>query len=274
MIDQKGRKPEYAPYYADGKTPEEAFGRLCRIVTILRGLCPWDRVQTHESLRKCMIEEAYEAVDAVDRQDYENLREELGDVLLQAVFNAELASEEGRFDITAVVNDECDKMIRRHPHIFALEEAKSVDKALEKWENVKGKEHGTQTASQRLRGVPKALPALTRSEKIQKRAAEVGFDWPDISGALQKVSEELEEFKVAYQESDRIGMEEELGDLIFSAVNVARFAKLDPEEALKAATDKFTDRFCRLEDSARAEGRELAGMTLEEMDALWDKIKG
>ena len=273
MLDSSNLNKEYEYLYKEAETQGEAFERLCKVVSLLRNLCPWDREQTHQSLRKCMIEEAYEAVDAIDREDFDNLREELGDVLLQAVFHGELASEKNRFDIVDVINQECEKMIRRHPHIFSEEQAKTVDKVLEKWENVKSKEHGNTTATQRLYDVPKALPALTRSEKVQKRAAEVGFDWPDINGALDKVNEELKEFLEARERADFPGMVEELGDLLFSAVNVARFAGIDPEEALKMASEKFIRRFAALEDAAKSKGLNLSEMTIDEMDQLWDIIK-
>ena len=273
MLDLTGLNKEYERLYKPGETPEEAFTRLVEVLALLRKLCPWDSVQTHESLRRYMIEEAYEAVDAINREDFDNLKEELGDVMLQTVLHAEIASEENRFNIIDVMNDECDKMIRRHPHIFSTETAKTVDKVLEKWENVKVKEHGDVTITQRLLDVPKALPALTRSEKVQKRAADVGFDWPDIQGAVDKIQEEYQEFIEAHKAGDFQASEEELGDLLFSVVNAARFAGIDPEEALSKASDKFVKRFALLEESAVREGRDLREMTLAEMDELWEKVK-
>ena len=273
MLDREGLLEEYADLYKEAETEGEAMVRLAEVIKLLRKLCPWDRVQTHESLRRCMIEEAYEVVDAVDRNDRANLREELGDVMLQVVMHAEIASETGDFDLTDVINDECDKMIRRHTHIFSTEKAKTVDKVLEKWENVKSKEHGNIKHTQRLTDVPRALPALIRSEKVQKRAAEVGFDWDDISDAMQKITEEFDEFCEAREKHDECSMEDELGDLLFSVVNVARFAGIDPEEALNSATDKFIKRFGMLESRAEIEGRKLEDMSLTEMDALWNEIK-
>lgn len=273
MLDKEGLLEEYAPLYEAAETNGEAMERLAEIVKVLRALCPWDKVQTHESLRRCMIEEAYEVVDAIDRDDKPNLREELGDVMLQVVMHAELASEKDCFDLVDAINEECDKMIRRHPHIFSTETAKTVDKVLEKWENVKSKEHGNINHAERLRSVPKALPALIRSEKVQKKAADVGFDWDGIDEPLNKVKEEFREFCEAREERDSAAVREELGDLLFSVVNVARFAGVDPEEALNAATDKFIARFGRLEERAGSLGRKLEDMTLEEMDAVWNEIK-
>ncbi len=273
MLDKTGLNEEYEKLYKEGETVEEAFARLVEVISLLRKLCPWDSVQTHESLRRYMIEEAYEAVDAINRNDFDNLREELGDVMLQTVLHAEIAEEENRFNIIDVMNEESNKMIRRHPHIFSTETAKTVDKVLEKWENVKVKEHGDITITQRLMDVPRALPALTRSEKVQKRAADVGFDWPNIDGALQKVDEEFKEFLEAHRAGDFKASEEELGDLLFSAVNVARFAGIDPEEALSKAADKFVKRFAALEEKATEEGRNLKEMSLAEMDDLWERIK-
>ena len=273
MLDREGLLEEYAELYDPALTGGEAMERLARIIKILRKLCPWDKVQTHESLRRCMIEEAYEVVDAVDRNDKDNLREELGDVMLQVVMHAEIASENESFDLVDAINDECDKMIRRHPHIFSTFSAKTVDKVLEKWENVKSKEHGNIKQTQRLTDVPRALPALIRSEKVQKRAAEVGFDWDDIEEPLKKVQEEFAEFCEAREEHDTGSMMDELGDLLFSVVNVARFADIDPEEALNAATDKFIKRFGMLESKAESLGKRLQDMSLSEMDAVWNEIK-
>ena len=169
----------YEPLFHSAENEANAIERLANIVRILRNECPWDKVQTHESLKRCMIEEAYESIDAIDNNDFINLREELGDVLLQVVFHADLAREESHFDLKDVINDECEKMIRRHPHIFSEETAKTVDKVVEKWENVKSKEHGNTTHTQRLKDVPMALPALLRSDKVLKRAADANVEQSD-----------------------------------------------------------------------------------------------
>ena len=242
---------------------EKALTRLYEIVKILRSECPWDRVQTHESLRPGMLEEAYETVDAINNQDMVNLREELGDVLLQVVFHSILGEEESRFDLKDIINEECEKMIRRHPHVFLQENAnntaKSIDKVLEKWENIKEQERGSEKTSARLTKVPRALPALTRAFKVQKKAAEVGFDWDDISGAFDKVREETRELTECCQEqpADKEALQEELGDLLFSAVNVSRFLGIDPEASLDYTIDKFIRRFTNVDNSALAFGRAL-----------------
>lgn len=251
----------------------DALERLAEIIKILRVECPWDRVQTHETLTACMLEEAYEAVDAILEKDTENLREELGDVLLQVVFHSELSEEEGNFSLTDVINEECDKMIRRHPHIFSEEKVKGIDKALEKWENIKSKEHDDQRYSDSLKRVPKALPALVRSAKVQSKASKVGFDWDDATGALAKVDEELQELRQAFAQGDERETAEELGDLLFSVVNVSRFLCLDAESALHNATAKFIDRFTAMENIAMERNLDFERMSLAEMDKLWIEAK-
>ena len=236
-------------------------------------------MQTHESLRPGMLEEAYEVVDAINNHDLENLREELGDVLLQVVFHAHIEEENQNFDLTDVINEECEKMIRRHPHVFLEESennhAKSIDKVLEKWENIKVQEKGTSDVTSRMEKVPKALPALVRAAKIQKKAAESGFDWDDISGAFEKVQEEYREVSECYAEnpSGLDALKEEVGDLLFSVVNIARFLGIDPEDALDYTNNKFIRRFSYVEKAALACGRELEEMSLSEMDELWNEAK-
>ncbi|MGN0659911.1 MAG: nucleoside triphosphate pyrophosphohydrolase [Emergencia sp.] len=252
----------------------DALLRLMEIVKILRAECPWDRVQTHETLTKCMIEEAYEAVDAIKENDTANLREELGDVLLQVVFHSNLSENEGTFDITDVINEECDKMLRRHPHIFSGEKAKTIDKALEKWENMKSEEHGDLSCTDQLRKVPKSLPALIRSAKVQSRAARTGFDWHDAGGAFDKISEEFQELQEACRQADAAAISEEFGDLLFSMVNVSRFLDIDPEESLNSSTEKFIRRFDFMESTAAARGLDFESLTLEDMDRLWAEAKG
>ncbi len=272
-------KEKYIHLCETADNNEKALTRLYEIVRILRAECPWDKVQTHESLRPGMLEEAYETVDAINNQDMVNLREELGDVLLQVVFHSILGEEESRFDLKDVINEECEKMIRRHPHVFLQENtnntAKSIDKVLEKWENIKEQERGSEKTSARLTKVPRALPALTRAYKVQKKAAEVGFDWDDISGAFDKVREETRELTECCKEqpADKEALQEELGDLLFSAVNVSRFLGIDPEASLDYTIDKFIRRFTHVENSALACGRALEDMSLSEMDELWDEAK-
>ncbi len=266
-------KKEYEELYLVKDNEEDALKRLIEIVKILRKECPWDKAQTHQTLTKCMIEEAYEAVEAIQNEDTENLREELGDVLLQVIFHSSLSEEEGNFNLTDVINEECEKMIRRHPHIFLEENAKTIDKALEKWENMKSREHNELNYTDRLKDVPKAMPALLRSSKVQSKAAKVGFDWVDVSGAFAKISEELDEFCEAFRQGDEAAISEEYGDLLFSMVNVSRFLEIDPEDSLNEATWKFIGRFECMEKIAESRGLDLGSMSLEEMDNLWEETK-
>ncbi len=273
-------REEYLYLTDAGKDSKEAIERLAEIISLLRRECPWDRVQTHETLRKGMIEEAYEAVEAINNRDMPNLREELGDVLLQVVFHAQLAEESGEFDLKDLINEECEKMIRRHPHVFLQEtqnnSIKSIDKVLEKWENIKVKEKHEESCASRLERVPRALPALTRAFKVQKKAADVGFDWAEVSAAFDKVTEEQAELReqCAEETASTQRIEEEMGDLLFSCVNVARFLDIDPESALHYTIDKFMRRFRYIEEGAIALGRNLEDMSLDEMDKLWEEAKG
>ncbi|MDW5299476.1 MAG: nucleoside triphosphate pyrophosphohydrolase [Sedimentibacter sp.] len=245
---------------------------LCRIVKVLRGPdgCPWDMKQTHNSIRQNVIEEAYEVVDAIDNDDMDNLVEELGDLLLQVIFHAELGSEEGYFNINDVVTNVCNKMYSRHPHVFGSVKADNVDEALKSWESAKQKEKNLNTYTDNLKNVPKALSTLSRSYKIQKRAAEVGFDWPDENGAILKVKEELFEFIEEYNRDDFNKMEEEFGDLLFALVNFARFMKINPDIALNKTINKFINRFEYIEKHST---KDLKQMTLKEMDELWEESK-
>lgn len=254
-------------------TEEEAFSRLRDIVRVLRKECPWDKAQTHQSLKSCLLEEAYEVVDAINNNDDENLEEELGDLLLQVIFHGVLAEEANSFDLLGVINRECEKMIRRHPHVFLKEKIDTIDKVLDKWENVKRKERGNSSHTERLMEVPKALPALLRSYKLQAKAAQAGFDWEEVAAAFLKLEEELLELKVAMSQDDQDAMTEELGDLLFSVVNVARFLKVNPEEALNSTSVKFIRRFSEIERKAEASGKNLEEMSLEEMDKLWEGAK-
>lgn len=266
-------KKDFEELYKTAENSGEAISRLVEIVKVLRVLCPWDKVQTHETLRKCMIEEAYEAVDAINKNDKENLREELGDVLLQVIFHSDLAEESKDFNLVDVINEECEKMIRRHPHIFSDGSAKTVDKVLEKWENIKSEEHNENKLSERLYKVPDALPALIRAEKVQSKAAKVGFDWPDKSGALLKLREEISELEDACDEAAREHIVDEFGDLLFSMVNVSRFLDINPEDALNRATAKFIKRFDCMEDISIENNLMFEKLSLEEMDQLWEAAK-
>ncbi|MDW7667212.1 MAG: nucleoside triphosphate pyrophosphohydrolase [Bacillota bacterium] len=256
------------------KSTKELYNvnNLLKTMETLRGPdgCPWDRKQTHESIRDCLIEEAYEVVDAIEKEDYENFIEELGDLLLQVVFHAQIAREEGYFNIYDVSTGICKKLNERHPHVFGDVEAEDVDEALKSWEYIKGKEKKLDTYHEKLMGVPKALSPLTKSYKIQKIAAEVGFDWPDIKGAVSKIHEELDELLKEYDKFNKDKVEEELGDLLFAIVNFSRFLKINPDIALNRTVNKFIKRFKYIEDNSN---KSLKDMSLEDMDELWEKSK-
>ena len=246
---------------------------LRRIVAILRhpGGCPWDAEQTHESLRRCLMEECCEVLEAIDRRDDALLCEELGDVLLQVVFHASLAEDTGRFDLDAVADGICKKMIFRHPHVFGSASADTTEEVLSNWDTLKREEKGIENDADALRAVARTLPALWRAEKALKKAAKAGFAWPDISGAMDKLAEEQEELRVAVAEHTNI--REELGDVLFAAAAVARYAGIDPEQALQEATDKYISRFACMERSAAEQGRSIAGMRLDEMIQAWNHAK-
>ena len=246
---------------------------LENIVSILRspGGCPWDAEQDHKSLRRALLEESCEVIEAIDEESPAHLQEELGDVLLQVVFHADIEREAGRFDLEAVADGICKKLIFRHPHVFGDVKVADSAEVLVNWDQLKRQEKSQETYTDTLTAVAKSLPALWRAEKVQKKAKKAGFDWPDASGALDKLSEELAELKEAMAQETNV--EEELGDLLFSMVNVSRFLKADPEEALNAATEKFISRFAKVEEMALAQGKDMAQMSLEELDKLWERAK-
>lgn len=250
----------------------EELGFVIRIMKMLRasGGCPWDRKQTHQSLLKNLLEEAYEFVDTVNRGSNDDMREELGDLFMQVVFHAELASERGAFDIEDVAHDLADKLIRRHRHVFGQVKAANSAEALSAWNNAKADEYDTESL---LDGVPKSMPALLRARKVQERASRVGFDWAEASGAMAKLDEELGEFKLAVESGDKVKSGEELGDLLFAVCNVARFVGECPEVALTAAVDKFQRRFKHVEKRLSEQNRKPEDSTLEEMDRYWDEAK-
>ncbi len=235
------------------------------------GGCPWDREQTHESLKADLIEECYELNDAIDEQDDAHIIEELGDVLMDVVFHSVIADEQGRFNETDVADGIVKKMIYRHPHVFGSEKAENSADVLKRWDELKQKEKNQKTQKEVLCAVPKRFPALMRSAKVQKRAGKVGFDWNSASEALPKVYEELEELKAAMDGSGNLS--EEAGDLLFAAVNVIRLLGLDPEQLLHDASDKFISRFGRMEELAKADGFELSELSLAEQDVYWEKAK-
>jgi len=259
-----------------------AFEKLCEIVARLRapGGCPWDREQTHESLLPALIEEAYEVAGAVRANDSANFREELGDLLLLIVMHAEIASESDRFDINGVLKDVTEKLIRRHPHVFGSSDARDSGAVLRQWESIKraekaGKPGRTASDARRhyLDDLPLALPALMRAQKAQSKVARVNFDWTEVRDVIAKVEEEIQELKQAVLEQDRKSIEDEVGDLLFAVVNLARKCKLDAESALQGATDKFVVRFNRLEDELQRQGKRLGDADLIELDAIWNAIK-
>lgn len=260
----------------------DPFQRFVRIMERLQepGGCPWDLEQTHQSLRPYFIEETYEAIDAIDREDWNALKEELGDVLLQVVFHSVLAARTGKFTMDEVIAAVSAKMIHRHPHVFGEVDAKTAEDVLRNWEGYKQTERAAKAteaagkpAESILAHVPKGLPALLRAQRLQEKAARVGFDWPDPLQVLDKVEEEVRELREAMTASDAKHSHEELGDLLFSIVNLSRFIKADAETALGDTSEKFRRRFEYIEAKAHESGRDLEQMTLEEMDALWNEAK-
>ncbi len=248
---------------------------LLKIMGYLRapGGCPWDAEQTHESIKKNLIEETYEVIEAINKNDRELLLEELGDLLMQVVFHAQMEKEIGSFNFDDVCNGVCKKLIERHPHVFGEVNVSSVDDVLTNWDNIKRKSKGQKKGSETMLTVPRELPALMRASKIQQKAAKLGFDWSEISGALDKLTEEIQELKDALACKDAANASMELGDLLFSAVNVSRFMNADAEESLTASTDKFIFRFQKLEALAKERDIDLEKASLSEMDKLWDEIK-
>src|SRR6266566_8292863 len=249
------------------------FQKLCDIVAKLRGPggCPWDREQTHESLLPAVIEEAYEVAEAARAKDDAHFREELGDLLLLVVMHAEIASEAGRFNLDEIIRDISAKLVRRHPHVFGISDARDSGAVLKQWEAIKREEK--KADSHYLASLPKALPALMRGQKAQSKAARVNFDWTEARDAIAKVEEELDETKEAIQSQQKEMSEDEIGDLLFAVVNLARKCNIDAESALQSATDKFVARFNQLEDKLKSRGKKLGDVDLEEMDAIWDEIK-
>lgn len=251
------------------------LSRLRAIMHRLRapGGCPWDAEQTHESLVTNLIEETYETVDTIRRADHEHLKEELGDLLLQVIFHSELAEEAGRFNLDDVARGISDKLVRRHPHVFSQSDAATSDEVLKQWDEIKRAEKGDERKPF-LHGVGKGLPALVRAAKLQKKAAKTGFDWPEEQGVLDKIREETRELDEALHTKDPKAVEEELGDLLFSVVNLARFRQLDPEVVMATANAKFEKRFDLMEQSLATQGLTLEAATLDHMEAAWQAAKG
>lgn len=252
----------------------ERIEEFLRIMERLSGPdgCPWDRAQSHRSLKRYLIEEAYEVYEAIEEDDAGKLRDELGDVLLQVVFHSEIARRAGTFTFSDVVGGVHQKMIRRHPHIFSSGRAKTAREVERNWEAIKEAEKEDRGTPGRM-DVPKAMDPLYRAEKIQGRAAQAGFDWPDASGVLEKIREECGELGEAIGSGSREAVEEEIGDLFFSLVNLCRFAKVDPADALQQANDKFVERYRAMESEARRQGRPLETLSPGEQEALWQQAK-
>jgi MazG family protein len=260
-------------WFEMNRSAADQFKKLCDIVAKLRapGGCPWDQEQTHESLLPALIEEAYEVAEAARQKDDAHFREELGDLLLLIVMHAEIASETGRFDIEEIIGELSEKLVRRHPHVFGTSDARDAGAVLKQWEAIKREEK--KADSHYLASLPKALPALVRAQKAQSKAARVNFDWIEVRDVVAKLEEELREVNEAITSEDRARIEDEIGDLLFAVVNLARKCKIDAESALQGATDKFVARFNRLEDELKASGKKLGDVDLAELDAIWKQIK-
>ena len=259
----------YLPPLREGNS----FESLVEIIAHLRAPngCPWDREQTHESLRKHLLEEAYEAIAAIDANNFSDMREEFGDVLLQTVLQAQIASEEGQFNINQVIHGIHSKLVRRHPHVFGDLKLDGVDGVLANWEKLKEQERGEKKDRKGLLdGVPISLPALSQAQEYQDRAARVGFDWPEVDGVLDKIKEEIEEIKHAETDFE---LASEIGDLLFAIVNLARWKRVDAESVLRQTNKKFRNRFGYVEQGAKNQGRNLSDLTLDEMESLWQEAK-
>ncbi|MCX7727000.1 MAG: nucleoside triphosphate pyrophosphohydrolase, partial [Chitinispirillaceae bacterium] len=249
--------------------------RLIDIVEKLRapGGCPWDREQTHASILSCLLDETYEFFEAVDHNDPVKMKEELGDLLLQVVIHSQMAKEENRFTIEDVAKEICEKLIRRHPHVFGNLQVSSSKEVINNWEHIKKNEKGNEHRRYLVDDIPVALPALFRAEKIQRRVARVGFDWHNTEPALDKVEEEFKEFREALQSGDKENAFEELGDILFALVNVARHNGICAEEALRAANNKFIERFRYVEDACAKSNIDIKNATLEQLDFFWEESK-
>ena len=246
-----------------------------RIIDVLRspGGCPWDIKQTHESLKRNAVEEAWEVCDAIDEGSTEHLREELGDLLMQVIFHASIEKDKGGFDLDDVSDEAVKKLVHRHPHVFADTKADTPEEVLANWDAIKRADRGQKSVASAMDGIPKGLPGLMRSEKIQNKAAKLGFDWPNVTGALDKLREEVGELQEGIDANDLENIKEELGDVLFSAVNVARFYKLDSEEIMRAACEKFIRRFRFMEEKAAERGLELTELSLGQQEEIYQQAR-
>ncbi|MEE0407749.1 MAG: nucleoside triphosphate pyrophosphohydrolase [Oscillospiraceae bacterium] len=255
------------------RKPQYGYEDLLEIIRLLRSEdgCPWDKAQTHQSIRRGLLEEAYEAAEAIDNDDPVLLKEELGDVLMQVVFHADIESDAGRFTIDDVCDGVVKKLLFRHPHVFGSQREDSPESVLVSWDKLKRQEKGQKTVADSMDSVARSLPGLWRAEKLQNKAASAGFEWPDVQGALDKLEEEVAELRRAVEEDGDVP--EELGDVLFAAVKVGRFCACDPEDAVNGTCEKFIRRFRAVENGAAAQGREVSQLSLEEMTALWNEAK-
>ena len=251
------------------------FEDLLRIMEILRapGGCPWDREQTHSSIKQSFIEETYEVIEAINKDDKVLLCEELGDVLLQVVFHTQMEKEAGVFDMSNVCDGICKKLIERHPHVFGEVQVASSAEVLDNWDTIKRKSKQQATQGEAMQKIPLELPALMRAQKLQSKAKKAGFDWDDVSGAYDALQREVEELRQAQAEGDSAKMQDELGDVLFSAVNIARFLDVDAEQALMGANDKFMTRYLLVEKLAQSRGINMKETPIEKLDKLWDEAK-
>jgi tetrapyrrole methylase family protein/MazG family protein len=254
--------------------PDAPFDRLVGIMRRLRspGGCPWDAEQTHDSLKRYLLEECYEVIEAIDNRDDRLLQEELGDLMLQPLFHSAIAEERGSFNINDVIETICAKLVRRHPHVFGDQIIADSEAQVANWEKIKKEEKGEERRSA-LSGVPPHLPALLRAQKVSEKAARVGFDWEHVDQVFAKVIEELHEFEESMASGNQEEMESELGDLLFAIVNLGRFLTLDPEDALRKTIERFSKRFSHIEDTLHAKGCSLPETSLDEMEALWQEAK-
>ncbi|NRG44522.1 nucleoside triphosphate pyrophosphohydrolase [Bacillus sp. CRN 9] len=263
----------YVPPVSDEALLNKSFNKLREIIAVLRGPngCPWDKKQTHESLKKYLIEEAYELIEAIDEDDIDHIIEELGDVLLQVLLHAQIGEDEGFFSIEDIIQGLSEKMIRRHPHVFGEVEAENVDEVLQNWQSIKAEEKEEKPASL-LDGIPASYPQLLKAEALQKKAAKVGFDWEEVSSIWDKVREEIKEFEIE-TENNNENMISEFGDILFAFVNIARYYQINPEEALNRTNKKFYHRFLYIEEKVRESGKDISSFSVDQLDAFWNEAK-
>lgn len=254
---------------------KDLFESLVEVIAILRSEngCPWDREQTHSSLKSTLLEETYETIEAIDTGDPSKLKEELGDLLLNIMLQAQIASEDSNFDIYEVIDTLTEKLIRRHPHVFGDVDVDNAEDVVKNWESIKRQEPGYEDRKSVLDGIPKSLPALLRGQKIQKRVARVGFDWTDIADVVAKIDEELAEVKECLHNNDSDAVEMEIGDLFFAIVNLCRFVNLQAEETLRKSNRKFINRFKRMEAELEKQGKKLTEQSLADLDEIWENVK-